>query len=315
MNILYFEPLSRGWDRMKKALFQPFDLNKWFVVGFTAFLAGLLDRPGGGGGGGNKKWDGFHDLNNITDIPSEAWDWLMGHPGWFSLILFGLVFFISLAILFIWLSSRGKFMFLDNVVHDKAQITKPWYQYKKQGDSLFLWRLVYGFICLAAFIAMLVFFFSIILSMFHGDISGAQKVSSIIGMVLLFLTFIIITGYISLFLNDFVVPIMYKYNLTAIKAWNRFLPLFTQHFLYFVLYGIIIFLLIILVVICVILFGLLTCCIGFLLLIIPYIGSVVTLPISYTFRAFSLEFLEQFGPEFTLFDQAEDTPAGSPAQQ
>ncbi|MCK4345008.1 MAG: hypothetical protein KAX05_06950 [Bacteroidales bacterium] len=315
MNILYFEPLSRGWDRMKKALFQPFDLNKWFVVGFTAFLAGLLDGPGGGGGGGNKKWDGFHDLDDIADFPSTAWDWLMNHPGWFSLILFGLIFFVALAILLIWLSSRGKFMFLDNVVHDKAQITKPWYQYKKQGDSLFLWRLVYGFICLAAFIAMLIFFFGIILSMFHGDIAGAQKVSSIIGMVLLFLTFILITGYISLFLNDFVVPIMYKYNLTAIKAWNRFLPLFTQHFLYFVLYGIIIFLLIILVVICVILFGLLTCCIGFLLLIIPYIGSVVTLPISYTYRAFSLEFLEQFGPEFTFFPKAEETSTDNPAQQ
>ena len=133
--------------------------------------------------------------------------------------------------------------------------------------------------------------------------------------MLLFLTFILITGYISLFLNDFVVPIMYKYNLTAIKAWSRFLPLFTRHFLYFVLYGIIIFLLIILVVICVILFGLLTCCLGFLLLIIPYIGSVVTLPISYTYRAFSLEFLEQFGPEYTFFPKAEETPAGSPAQQ
>lgn len=315
MNISYFEPLSRGWDRMKKALFQPFDLNKWFVVGFTAFLAGLTNHRGGGNGSSGSKWRGKPDLDDIADFPSEAWDWLMNHPGWFSLILFGLVFFISLAILFIWLSSRGKFMFLDNVVHDKAQITKPWYQYKKQGDSLFLWRLVYGFICLAAFVAMLIFFFSIILSMFHGDISGAQKVSSIIGMVLLFLTFILITGYISLFLNDFVVPIMYKYNLTAIKAWNRFLPLFVQHFLYFVLYGIIIFLLIILVVICVILFGLLTCCIGFLLLIIPYIGSVVTLPISYTFRAFSLEFLEQFGPEYTFFPKSEETSTDNPAQQ
>ncbi|MQY80384.1 MAG: hypothetical protein GH151_14550 [Bacteroidetes bacterium] len=314
MNISYSDPLSRAWGRMKKALFSPFDINKWFVVGFTAFLAGLLDRPGGGGGG-NNKWDGFHNLDDIADFPSEAWDWLMNHPGWFSLILFGLVFFISLAILFIWLSSRGKFMFLDNVVHDKAQITKPWYQYKKQGDSLFLWRLVYGFICLAAFIAMLIFFFSLILSMFHGDISGAQKVSSIIGMVLLFLTFILITGYISLFLNDFVVPIMYKYNLTAIKAWNRFLPLLGQYLFYFLLYGIFVFLLVVLVVIFVIVAGILTCCIGFLLLIIPYIGSVIMLPVSYTFRALGPEFLGQFGPEFTVFPQAEDTSASSPAQQ
>ncbi|MEZ5082559.1 MAG: hypothetical protein R2750_03800 [Bacteroidales bacterium] len=53
MNIDYIEPLSRGWARMKKALFQPFDLAKWFTVGFTAFLAALMD--GGGGGGGNSR--------------------------------------------------------------------------------------------------------------------------------------------------------------------------------------------------------------------------------------------------------------------
>jgi len=39
------------------------------------------------------------------------------------------------------------------------------------------------------------------------------------------------------------------------------------------------------------------------------------LPISYTFRALGPEFLGQFGPEFTVFPQAGDTSAGSPAQQ
>jgi hypothetical protein len=48
-----------------------------------------------------------------------------------------------------------------------------------------------------------------------------------------------------------------------------------------------------------------TCCIGFLLLIIPYIGSVVLLPVFYTFRAFSIEFLEQYGEEFVLFPKPE----------
>jgi hypothetical protein len=42
MTIAYFEPLSRAWQRMKQALFNPFNLNKWFIIGFNAFLAGLL---------------------------------------------------------------------------------------------------------------------------------------------------------------------------------------------------------------------------------------------------------------------------------
>ena len=52
--------------------------------------------------------------------------------------------------------------------------------------------------------------------------------------------------------------------------------------------------------ICIILFAIMTCCIGLLLLIIPYIGAVVLLPVSYTFRALSIEFLAQFGDEFDV---------------
>lgn len=63
----------------------------------------------------------------------------------------------------------------------------------------------------------------------------------------------------------------------------------------------------IIVVISVIVLGLATCCIGFLFLIIPYIGSVIMLPVSVTFRAFSVEFLEQFGGEYKIFP-TNDTP-------
>jgi len=45
------------------------------------------------------------------------------------------------------------------------------------------------------------------------------------------------------------------------------------------------------------------------LLIIPYIGTVVTLPFWYTFRAFSLEYLAQFGPDYNLLPPAEELPA------
>ena len=50
MQINYIAPLSNAWNRMLKSLFKAFDIKKWFVLGFSAFLAGLLDWEGGGSG-------------------------------------------------------------------------------------------------------------------------------------------------------------------------------------------------------------------------------------------------------------------------
>jgi hypothetical protein len=33
---------------------------------------------------------------------------------------------------------------------------------------------------------------------------------------------------------------------------------------------------------------------------IPFVGAVILLPVSYTFRAFSIEYLATFGDEFNL---------------
>ena len=149
-------------------------------------------------------------------------------------------------------------------------------------------------------------FFSMFLGIHATDFPRPATAMTIFGMVMILITFMIITGYISLFLNDFVVPIMYKYELNASRAWGKFLNLFGTHFWYFILYGLFIFVLVIFVVFLVISFVLMTCCLGGVLLIIPYIGSVLFLPVSVTFRALSIEFLEQFGPEFEIFPKQAD---------
>lgn len=310
MSIEYIESLSRAWNRMTTALFRPFDIGKWFVLGFTAFLAGLLDGHNGGSG---SKAHIVRDVDwgDVVDFPYTSWNWLMDHAIWFSLIIFGIAVVIAVIVLLAWLSSRGRFMFLDNVVHDRAKVTQPWHQFRMEGDSLFLWRLVFGIVCMAVIILFLIRGF-IIATQIYDEGFHAGFVMTIAGMALLALSVIIIIGCISLFLNDFVVPIMYINNVTTSQAWHRFLPLFAKHWFYFILYGLLVLMLHFFVIIFVVLAGLFTCCLGFILLAIPYIGSVVTLPISYTFRAFSLEFLEQFGPDYTIFPRLEDTAASEP---
>lgn len=61
---------------MKKALFQPFGIKKWFVVGLTSFLAGLVDDPGTGSVSFSDQ-DHFRDMQDIVDFPGTAWEWLM----------------------------------------------------------------------------------------------------------------------------------------------------------------------------------------------------------------------------------------------
>ena len=305
MDIGYGKPLSNGWDRMKNALFNPFDIGKWFTVGFTAFLAGLADGFNSGGNSYKPGKNNFH-IENIADYPGRAWGWLINNPIWFMLISLGIMLFIVLGVLLLWLSSRGKFIFLDNVVHDRALVSKPWYQFNALGYSLFLWRLIFGIIVFAIvilFLSVAVF----VLSYFQSnDLSGLVTGVIIIGMVLWFFVIGIIAGYITLFLSHFIIPIMYKNNISAVEAWRNFMPLFSRYAPNFIIYGIIIFLLHLFVGICVVGIGVFTCCIGFIILSIPYIGTVLLLPVKYTFRAMSIEFLEQFGPEYKIFPKLYD---------
>lgn len=310
MNITYFEPFSRAWSRMKIALFKPFDLHKWLIIGFNAFLAGLIGGPRSSGSSG---WRADASFREFLGFPNKVWEWLMDHPGWFIGIVFIGMFVIILVIILIWLSSRGTFMFLDNVVHDRAEVAKPWNRYRTEGNSLFLWRLVFILICTLLFTSYIIFFFITASNLYKGSYYERVPVVFIVAIALLFILTAIVIGFISMFLNSFVAPIMYKSNIKATQAWGSFLSLFKRYPFHFILYGLLVFVLGILAVIFIAVAGLLTCCVGLLLLIIPYIGTVITLPIWYTFRAFSLEFLAQFGPEYELFPPSGESSASVPA--
>lgn len=304
MNIRYFEPLSRAYERMLHALFRPFDIKKWFVVGFTAFLAGLTDCHGNNGGGGGKV-GGAQDLDELIYFPRHAQEWLYDNPVWFLLIIIALVVIFILAIVFAWLGSRGKFMFLDNVVHDRAQVAKPWYEYRREGNSLFLWTLLFGFSLLLIFGSYLVYSYTTLLAAYEYSGGFSAIWFPLAGIVLGLIILIMLTSFIELLVVDFVVPIMYRARVGVWAGLRTFLPLFGSHFFSFIGYGLFTFVLWIFIVLGIVAAVVLTCCIGLLLIVIPYIGAVVLLPVSYTMRAFSVEFLEQFGTEYQLFPRTQ----------
>ena len=307
MSINVSAPLTRAWNRMTSALFKPFNLHTWLVVGFTAFLAGMADGHGGSSG-----WRGRKniDFGEFLGYPRRGLEWLYAHPGWFIAIVFAVILAVVIGVLFLWLSSRGKFMFLDNVVRSQAEIAKPWHEFRKEGDSLFVWRLVFGFLGFAAFAVITVLFFISATRIYDDNRFSPLPILWLLGLAAVYLVLGLILGAISLALNDFVVPLMYRNRVSANHGWKLFLPLLTGHLGSFILYALIVFALIIGFVIAVVIAGFVTCCIGWFLLVIPYVGTVVTLPFWYWLRAFGPEFLGQFGLEYALFP-----PAATPAQK
>lgn len=310
MSISYSIPLSKAWHRMKVALFQPFDLGKWLVVGFTAFLAGMLDSTPGSKFDFNKS---DFDIDELQDIPRYLKDLYQEYVEWAPYIVMGIVLLLGIIVVVIWLSSRGKFMFLDNVVHNRAEVVRPWHEYQQEGDSLFRWRLVFSVIILGLIALFALQIYYLMVDFYHHESSLTRPLLSIGGLILLGLISLIVCGYISLFLDNFIVPIMYRHRMTTSQAWNTFLPVLRQNLIPFILYGLLILALIIGLVIGIIIVGFMTCCVGFIFFVLPYINTVVLLPVIYTFRVFSLEFFAQFGAEFDVL--AKPGPISSPLPQ
>lgn len=298
MNVQFMEPLNRAWKRMTVALFKPFDLHKWLVIGFNAFLAGLMEHNGGSGGSRIQKGGNFGE---VVNFPRTAWDWLQGHPGWAVAILFGVLVAAAVIVALTWASSRGVFMFLSSVVHGRVEIAGPWRDYQKEGNSLFVWRLLFGIASFVVFGGLMAWFFVRGAAIYKSGVDPVLPVGLIVGAGLLTLAVVLVWGYVVLFLREFVSALMFKHRISAGEAWTRFLALFRSHPWPFIGFGILTFLLVLVFAAAVVFAVIGTCCIGAIFLVIPYVSTVVTLPVWYAYRAFSLEFLAQFGPEYEVF--------------
>jgi len=127
------EPIQPAIAHTRRILFEPFSAKKWFVLGFSAFLAQL------GSGGGSYRFNGNpfdHSSRGSGPDFSPVTAWISEHLA--LVIALGVVLFIcilAMAVLFQWLSSRGQFMFLDGVVRDRAEIVESWSRFQQPGDQ------------------------------------------------------------------------------------------------------------------------------------------------------------------------------------
>ena len=292
---------------MKWVLFKPFDFGKWFVLGFTAWLAGLLDSGGSGGSGGSGDSSGGADPA-VEEFFRDAAQWVEENLA--TVIGIGIaVFFLLIVIwlLLLWISSRGKFMFLDNVIHNRAMVKAPWRDFRAQGNSLFCWKIGFTIIAILAIFVIASAGIATTISMVKSESESAWLAA--IPFALVFLAAVLALAYITILLEDFVIPLMYRDSLSTTEAWRRLLTIHREGTGRFILYVLWKLVLGIGAAICIIAAGIVTCCIGFIIMVLPYLGAVLLLPVSVFFRLLGPEFLRQFGHDYDILPSTQTDPA------
>ena len=294
MRIGYFEPLSRAWERTRVILWQPFDLTKWLLLAFAAWVAGLTTDTGSAAMARVDSNDvGRHAWSGID----HAWEGLSASTIWLPLAVMGIMIGLAFAVLMLWITSRFKFIFLDNLVRNQAEIVEPWKRHEVLGNSLFLWRLCFTLACVVGVLLVgLVFFAPAAGFSFHDALAGLSVAAGALGILGL-VVFGVAATFVALFTESFVIPIMYRYEMTVLDAWRSFLPWLRVRPAHFVVYGLFVLMLAVVFAIFFSVFCLMTCCLAAL----PYVGTALLLPVWVTYRLLSVEFLAQFHPDFDLF--------------
>ena len=285
-KIEIIKPFEEAFELMKKILFQPFDLKKWFVIGFAAWLSRI-------GAGFNFNYN-YNRKTKLQDIPlfQNLADAIHGLPLW--LVVVGAstlaILIIALVVVLAWLRARGRFMFIDCMVRNRGAIEEPWREFRKEGNSYFFFSLLVG----CGFIVVIV-----LLSLLMVAPAAALHFRDVYVFVIiaLFVFAVLAIAFAWVLVAHIMIVVMYRRRCGVVEAFRAATSLITNYpgeitlyCLFWIALGIGA-----AIAACVVLCA--TCCIAAL----PYIGTVILLPVCVCLRAFSLLFLRQFGPDYDVW--------------
>jgi hypothetical protein len=284
-------PFGAALEWMKAMLFRPFDLVRWLTIAFAAFISGSW---GSGANFRSNQWGRgnwsyrMHRYDDFSDGTIPAW--------LIALIVLGVLLAIVLALVWLWVTARGRFIFTDCIVKNRAAIVEPWREYRREGNSYFLFSLVVGF-GIVFLVALFIMVIVVPLGLFsHNHDAAINFGLALVPLICFGFVFVIFLLFFAL-VSHLMVPVMYRRRCLAREAFVDVTKLVFHNpgpFLLFVLFMIALALGVAVVgtiVACA------TCCVGGL----PYISTVLLLPAIVWLAAFRLLFLRQFGDQYDVW--------------
>ena len=330
MGVSVSDPITPAINRAKFICFQPFNIGKWFAMGFIAFLASL-----GEGGSSNFRTPNFPGGGTTPRVPAPTVPTVPSYPGrtpsipnfprssptpaqsdpfqeisnWtgthvVEAVVIGLLILIAIfaiVLVIMWISARGKFMFIEAVANNTTEIKASWARYKELGNALFKFRIMLTLIGFATAIVAGGIGLALAWSDIQSKSFNGGAIAGILVAAALLIPIGIALGVIGWCTEQFVTVIMYATGQLIGPAWAEF----RQHLLpgnkgSFVLFFLMQIVFAIATGLLTLVIGCATCCLGFL----PYLSSVATLPLAVFLRSYSIYFMQQFGPRYQIIVEA-----------
>jgi hypothetical protein len=286
---------SQAFARVGEVLWKPFDISRWFSMGFCAWLAYLGSQSMYSFGDGNKqaaaisfKQQADLALDRLMAVLTQPHEATAAAVKVLLLLLFGL-----------WvcsLRSRGDFMFLHRWYRPDEAIRLCWQSSRAAGHELFVWRLCFFLAALAAYALVGLAAYAQILRPYWeaGKVWDDAWVSSAVGCATSAVLIGLGTQVVGHLAKAFVVPIMYWHGVPAARAWLAVFALCNQYpfaVLGYLICGAVFWVVALCAVAALVL---LTCCVGVIPLVLPYVGAVMLLPVFLFFRGYAICFLNQW---------------------
>jgi len=293
-----FSAASQAFEGMTAVLFRTFDITRWFSIGFCAWLAYI---------GSQNAMPNFNQAGAVSaESLKQQIDGVLRHGVTMladtQKLVFGaaiMLIALALALLFCRLRSRGDFMFLHRWYRPDAPISQCWWASRAAGRELFVWRVYFFLIAALLFALTAAFGYGMVVRPYV--VAGYQWHASLVKPAIACVTVSALLGMvvqvIAHLTKAFVVPVMYWHGVSASRAWLAVFSLCNQYpfaVLGYLCCGMA-------CAVCagfvILAAGLLTCCVGFIPLLLPFLNAVLLLPYTYFFRGYAVCFLSQWRPE------------------
>jgi hypothetical protein len=246
----------------------------------------------------------------------DGWNWVLANLHWLIPAAVVVILFLMAVYLVVrWLSARGTFMFFDNIVNNDDRVKAPWADFRELGNSLFRFRIWWDLLWFNVWLILVVLVGALIwpdvkafIITDHYPLTG-WTIWAIVVLALGLLGLAVVHWFLRGLVFRLAVPVMFIRRMQAwpaVKvAWRElFLPHKGVCLLYFLFLIVVAIVRGIWAMAALVILGLVTCCIGFFLMAIPFVGSYIvaltSLPVLVFDRAYCLHFIAQFGPEYQM---------------
>ena len=215
------DALNPAFEHTKAQLFRPFRFGQWTRLAFVGLFAGEMSSGGGcnfnvpthAGGGAHRHY-----------LLSSPPDWALLAP----IVIALLIAVPVLWLLFLYISSRMRFILFDSVVAKRCEIRRSWGRRQGDGWRYFVWQNVFMVVMFIGFTILVGVPAGIGFALGWLKEPSQHPVPLILGGIVLFfalLVFFVVVLTVIVLTKDFVIPQMALENLSAMEAWRRLWPM------------------------------------------------------------------------------------------